>query len=510
MLQLKMNELSIEKIFEDRQIDEKWLNASRADFLPATMLFNMERALTLIKTHIDKKWVIVVDSDCDGICSSAIAYMGLTRLGATNVELIKFDGKTHGIEGQVDKIPACDVLLLPDAGTNDVAACKTLFDNGTKILILDHHEVEVENPYAQIVNPHQAACQYPNKSLCGTTVTWKVFNELVDMMDTLDLCAVATVGDKMALSPLENIGFVREGMANIVNPYLLAHFSNDERLADKSLDAGIIGWYLAPLINACIRVGEVEDMLGIVNAMAGVVDGNETISHLLKMRNAQNRKINACLPTIVLNTIDDAPIVICERPPSLPKSMTGLVANKLVNHYNKPVLLGSINEHGYFAGSARNINNAAFGLKETLAETALMDFVAGHSNAHGFGMSAENIAALKEALADLNVQEQNIVIDGLLNTVDDVEQFLWQVLEVNGWFECDKDPVKLGVVVDAISEFTTMKDKHCKFMWHGIPVIMWNTTEPPQVGDVLVVQPSVNTWMGRQSLQLISQAVVKI
>ena len=70
--------------------------------------------------------------------------------------------------------------------------------------------------------------------------------------------------------------------------------------------------------------------------------------------------------------------------------------------------------------------------------------------------------------------------------------------------------MKLGVVVDAISEFTTMKDKHCKFMWHGIPVIMWNTTEPPQVGDVLVVQPSVNTWMGRQSLQLISQAVVKI
>ncbi len=59
MLQLKMNELSIEKIFEDRQIDEKWLNASRADFLPASMLFNMERALTLIKTHLDKKWVIV-------------------------------------------------------------------------------------------------------------------------------------------------------------------------------------------------------------------------------------------------------------------------------------------------------------------------------------------------------------------------------------------------------------------------------------------------------------------
>lgn len=44
----------------------------------------------------------------------------------------------------------------------------------------------------------------------------------------------------------------------------------------------------------------------------------------------------------------------------------------------------------------RNINNAAFGLKETLAETALMDFVAGHSNAHGFGMSAENIAAHKK------------------------------------------------------------------------------------------------------------------
>lgn len=75
MLQLKMNELSIEKIFEDRQIDEKWLNASRADFLPASMLFNVERALTLIKTHLDKKWVIVVDSDCDGILTTYIIFL---------------------------------------------------------------------------------------------------------------------------------------------------------------------------------------------------------------------------------------------------------------------------------------------------------------------------------------------------------------------------------------------------------------------------------------------------
>ena len=79
-------------------------------------------------------------------------------------------------------------------------------------------------------------------------------------------------------------------------------------------------------------------------------------------------------------------------------------------------------------------------LKKLLQKQLLMDFVAGHSNAHGFGMSSENkITALKEALADLNVQEQNIVIDGLLNTVDDVEKVPYgKCLKVNGWFDVIK------------------------------------------------------------------------
>ena len=504
MLEIRLPQLSLDAVLEHRNITPEWLNASKSDFLPTSLMKNAEAAADFIKENINKKWGILIDADADGITSSAIALVALERLGATNVQLIKFEGKVHGIDRKTDLLPEVDVLLIPDAATNDVEDCKILAEKGVKVLTCDHHEQEVENPYALIVNPHQKGCEYPNKGLSGGTVTWKVFSQLVNLDDYLDLCAISTVGDRMPLSSLENIAFTREGLANLHNPFLLAHFAADKRLDGKPLDAMLVGWYLAPLINAGVRMGTSEDVIEIVEAMAGKVDGHEAVDRLLKLRGQQNRKIDMAVPTIVLKTVDDANIVMAIRPPSLPKTTTGLVCNRLVGHYGKPVLLGSIVD-GYYSGSARNIDNASFGLKETLAATGLMDFVAGHSNAHGFGIKEEDIPKLKEALSALNVSEKKITVDGFLNSMpqDEIIPFLFAVHELAGWFECDIPEFSLGLAVDDnFTSFTTMKDRHCKAKWNGIDLVQFGTTEPFKKGEILIVKTSINSWQGRDMIQL--------
>lgn len=506
MIEIKHEKLTLEKIYQDRGITHEWLTAGVHNFHKPNLLFNADKAWSLLHANRHKKTVIVIDSDVDGICSAAITMQSLQKYGYTDIELVKFEGKTHGIDGKLEQLPTdMEFLILPDAGSNDRKECEILFNKGIDILILDHHEIEVDNPFAVIVNPQQSACKYPNKGLCGTTVTWKIFSAIVDVYNMLDLCALATVADKMTLRSLENIGFVKAGMNVIVNPFLLSHFKMDDRLASKDLDASLIGWYLAPLINATVRAGTPEDVINIVKCMIGEMNGDALIDNLMKLRGKQNRNVENSLPTIVIKTVDDANIVIANRPPSLKSSATGLVASKLTNHYNKPVLLGSLHEDGFIRGSARNINDSIINLRDVLLQTDLMEFCSGHPNAFGFGIAKDNIPALKEAVSHINFNEKpsTLTVDGMLNNIDDVETLLLNLIEFAGWCECDIEGISLGLTVENMHGFMLMKDKHCKAKWNNIDVVQFGETTPFKEGEVLIVHPSINEWNGIKTVQLL-------
>jgi len=63
------------------------------------------------------------------------------------------------------------LVIVPDAGSNDIAEHKKLRDRGIEVLVLDHHELESANSIACIVNNQLG--DYPNKSLSGAGVVFK-------------------------------------------------------------------------------------------------------------------------------------------------------------------------------------------------------------------------------------------------------------------------------------------------------------------------------------------------
>ena len=106
----------------------------------------------------------------DGVTSCVIAYLYLKHIGINNINVLFHSDKGHGltdeIMGQIND--DCSMVWLPDAGTNDIEQCEILHDKGIKVLITDHHQQSVNNPYATIIN-NQISENVNNKNLASVS-----------------------------------------------------------------------------------------------------------------------------------------------------------------------------------------------------------------------------------------------------------------------------------------------------------------------------------------------------
>ena len=81
----------------------------------------------------------------------------------------------------------------------------------------------------------------------------------------------------------------------------------------------------------------------------------------------------------------------------LSETLTGLIAMKIADEYNRPCLLlrkQKSREDGieYYGGSCRNFNNSPIeSLKDFLLSTNKFEFVQGHNNAAGISIKSDNI-----------------------------------------------------------------------------------------------------------------------
>src|SRR5690606_39058043 len=177
---------------------DRFLNPSEDELHSPYFMKNIEDASNrIIKAiHNNEKIIVSYDPDADGVTATTIMLKYL-RNYTENVDYIygeRNDG--HGIfemitvkeldsvedkERQIhnmansDKIREADLLILIDSSSNDTRACKFISEKlETEIIVLDHHEIEEENPYVLMVNPQQEDCTYPNKYLSGAGVVFKV------------------------------------------------------------------------------------------------------------------------------------------------------------------------------------------------------------------------------------------------------------------------------------------------------------------------------------------------
>ena len=417
------------------------------------MLFkNMDRGFNMLNWHIENnsKIHIIDDVDQDGLTSATIIHNYIKNIN-NNIDITHSmnDNKIHGIIVKNLEQYEFDLLIIPDAGTSDVKQSKELIETrDVDILILDHHTIEEDNPYAIVINCQDG--QYPNPTLSGAGVVYKFIKEYdkkygLDFAENdLDLVAIGIVGDSMDLRNYETRYLAIEGLKKINNNFI-KEFLIKNKKEEESINFEFVGWKIAPFINAVTRIGTQEEKMDLINAFLGIEDLREyqprrkkktddkppvEIHTLQKtmVRESNNIKsrqdklvtksMEQLIEIIETQKLNNNKVIIVDATDILEKSFTGLVANKLTNIYKRPIIIlkkmKEKNNEIIYGGSFRNYNLFPVeSFMDILKELDTFIMVGGHNNAGGHQIKESKIQEtqnkLNEFFKDIDIEDVYLV-----------------------------------------------------------------------------------------------------
>ena len=404
-----------------------YLNTSDDDILPPENIANIKTGAKILISHIaqNDNIMIQVDSDCDGYTSSAVLINYLYCLFPSFVQNKIFyrfhEGKQHGlIPDTVSK--NIKLVILPDSSSNDYDEHKELYDKGIDVLVIDHHEADKISKYACIIN--NQLCDYPTKSLSGVGMVYKFCSYIDELLNVnyseqfLDLTALGLIADMMDLRDFETKRLVVRGLESIRNPYLRGMINkNSFTLGDELTPTGV-AFYIAPFVNATVRMGTQEEKLMLFESMLdfkgyeqvpstkrgckGQVETRveQACRNCTNIKNRQTKARDASLSTIEQiikdkDLLKNKLLVIKLEEFSADKNLTGLIANELMSKYQRPVLIlnKSVQDDNsiIWEGSGRGYDKSKFkNLREFLNNSGLVEYAEGHNNALGVGIKDKN------------------------------------------------------------------------------------------------------------------------
>ena len=452
---------------------KQYLNLSEDCTHDFNLLDNIDKAVSCFINHIEKKSRIhiIVDSDVDGYTSASMVYRYIKHLGEDiNITYSLHTKKQHGISEDVEIPDDCELLIVPDAGSNDIEQCKELTGKGIDVIILDHHICDKQNDFAIVVNNQM--CNYPNKNFCGAGIVYKfikavdeeLWEDYADKM--LDIVALGNISDVMDMRECETRYYVDLGLTKIRSKLFKALIEKQSYSMNGVVNITSVQFYVTPILNAMIRVGSAEDKDLLFRAFIetdevfkykkrGETEESDEDIYTRAARlcyNAKNRQgkdvqkgVDAIDEIIKEKEIYKDKVMFVNVSDILGETLTGLVAIKIAEKYNRPCLLlrrQKAREDGslYYGGSCRNFDNSPIeSLKDFLDSTGTFEFVQGHDNAAGISIPRENVAKsiemCNERLSDIDFQKCfNVDFDinvsdlsvGFIKTIDEMKDIFGQ------------------------------------------------------------------------------------
>jgi single-stranded-DNA-specific exonuclease len=388
---------------------EEFLNPDYARMQDPFLFRGMKPACERIWQAIEKgeNVAIYADYDADAITALSIMHLGLKKLGLIVSHYIP-DRFTEGYGMNTDAIKALkakdiSLIISVDCGTNSVAEAALCKELGMDLIITDHHEQTGPVPdVLELINPKAPREEYPSKQLTGAGVAFKLmqgmfsYAEKVRMRGAepgwekwlMDLAAIGTVADCQDLSG-ENRLIVKYGLVVMVKTRWPGLSALIEQAQIARLDTYAIGFMIAPRINAAgrIRHGELAYRLLVSENYQEAQDLAMELDELNRHRQSLTDQILSEAKEQAMHRMSDKVMVVSGE--NWPKGIVGLVAGRLAEELNRPVLV--IDRGGEFAtGSARSIE--AFDVVEALKEcSGLLVRFGGHKQAAGFTLLSKNI-----------------------------------------------------------------------------------------------------------------------
>lgn len=488
-----------------------YINMREDVVIPYQNLTNIDKAVDLYRKHIENNSniTIVVDADVDGYTSAAMVYSYTKNLNPEcKLTYLIHTGKQHGLTEDIVIPEDTQLLIIPDAGTNDTEQCKALKEKGVDIIVLDHHDREIDNHYAIIVN-NQCSDNYENKELCGAGIVYKflqavdeeLWNEDAD--NYLDLVALANISDNMDVRSCETKYLISKGL-DFINNAFFDKLIEAQSYSLPEVDMIGVQFYVTPLINALVRMGSQEEKDIMFRAFIG--DESETFEykkrgekefiqeniyeHAARLcTNAKKRQktlVDKQLPKIIEHIEskkqDKHEVIITNVTDYVENTMTGVLAIKVAEYFHKPTILLRDRGNDVYGGSVRVPDISPIENFKDMLNSMTFFSAQGHPSACGTTIFKHNIKESIETLDDY-IKEMNLT--GIADKPVDFE------------IEYDDLDMALFTSIASLKSYYATGLKECNIVVNNIPI---------NADDVVIKGKDLNTWSVKicdESIELI-------
>jgi single-stranded-DNA-specific exonuclease len=421
----------------------------------------IEPAVDRILQAIEKQEQICVwgDFDVDGQSSTSLLVQTLQGLGANVIYYIPIRGKeSHGVHIESLK-PILDsgaqLILTCDTGITAYEAIDYINSRGADVVITDHHDLGETLPNAKaVVNPKLLPEGHVLENLAGVGVAYKLAEALLSQRskvegqlsaeDLLDLVALGLIAD-VALLKGETRALAQRGIQALrrtkrTGLKVMAELS---RTGLETLTEETIGFTFAPRLNALGRLSDANPAVELLNTHDAA--RARVLATQIEGLNSQRRLLTSQVYEAAEALLRDDPHLLTEPAIVLahqnwPGGVVGIVANRLVERYHKPVLLLTETDDGILRGSARSVEGLHITDAIATQKDLLLGF-GGHPMAAGMALTRENLPAFRKGLGR--------AVEKQLGSMVREEP----TLQVDAWLHLDEINLELATALEALAPF---------------------------------------------------------
>ena len=382
------------------------------EYTPASPfdLPDMDMACDLLAQAIREQGRILVwgDFDVDGQTATTVLVEGLRAMGArVDYHIPVRARESHGIGQAVlttHLAQGFDLLLTCDTGITEHDSLQMVRNLGIPVIVTDHHLLGAGLPPANaVINPQRLAEGHPLRTLPGVGVAYQLIAGLDDFIGQgqdlgrlLELVALGIVADVAELRG-DTRYLLQKGLRNLgqTERVGLNLLYQNAGLNPANLNESHIGFQIGPRLNAVGRLGDANPMVtflttddpGRARQLANLIEG------LNIKRRAETRQVEkgAEAQLVASSTDRHAPAIVLHHP-GWPAGVVGIVASRLVERYQKPVIL--LTGEDPIHGSARSV--PGLHITEAIgAQADLLNGFGGHPMAAGLSMPSDQYPAFK-------------------------------------------------------------------------------------------------------------------
>lgn len=529
---------------------------------PPDALMGVAEAATILHQALLSGQNILVwgDFDVDGQTSTSLLVSGLRMLGEP--DRIRFHvpnrfTESHGIKPEFlqkwleDSTWKPQVLLTCDTGIAEGQAVTLAKDQDLVVIITDHHDLTPEfdglarepgllwgvNPLAltepsvrvadAIINPKFQPDSDPLRTLPGVGVAYKLIQQLFreagiggqerELLDLVALGIVADVAEQIHDARyLLQLGLQK--LRTTQRTGLLA-LMDVARVSPEMVDADAIGFQIGPRMNALGRLEDANVAVELLTTTDPIRAGQ--LAAKMERLNQERRLLTSQITSAALEMIDRKPELLDYSAlvlshPAWHAGIVGIVASRLVEEFNRPVVL-LLNPPGDAArGSARSVSGIDIGAAIAGCAHLLIGH-GGHPGAAGLSLLPENIDAFRRELdrqIELNRTEDGppaLVIDAELSFEEIDLALINEVLRLAPFGNGNPTPIFVSSGIAVVEDRRIGREgNHRKFTVQQskdgstLPVLWFNSGDvelPPEPID-LVYSLSINEYRGERTVQL--------